>query len=167
MEQYSNILSTFILMTFRLITALEWEYAILVTGGLVLSCCAFGCLMRPLESSQAKANHYHHHQQHQQKQHYQHHLIIIINMIVIIARRRRNYPTRRKSRWPWAMESHRGENQQTMGNLRTDMSFSLLQWVIFFYVIFSFFPTSFSCHWKIRSVVICESTEEVLYTFVR
>ena len=67
-------------MTFRLITALEWEYAILVTGGLVLSCCAFGCLMRPLESSQAKASHYHHHHQ-QQKQH---HLIIIINMIVII-----------------------------------------------------------------------------------
>ena len=78
MEQYSNIPSIFILMTFRLITALDWEYAILVTGGLVLSCCAFGCLMRPLESSQAKANHYHHHhhQQQQQKQqyhHYQHH----------------------------------------------------------------------------------------------
>ena len=87
MEQYSNILSTFILITFRLITELDWEYAILVTGGLVLSCCAFGCLMRPLESSQAKANHYHHLQHQQQKQqchHYQHHLKIIINMIVII-----------------------------------------------------------------------------------
>ena len=156
MDQYSNIPTTFILITFRLITALDWEYAILVTGGLVLSCCAFGCLMRPLESSQAKANHYHHHH-HQQQQYHRNHL----------ARRRRNYPTRRKSRWPWATESHRGENWQTMGNLRTDMSFSLLQWVIFFYVIFSFFSTYFSCHWKIRSVVICESTEEVLYTFVR
>jgi len=49
-------LGTFIMapVTEGLITALEWEYAILVTGGLVLSCCAFGCLMRPLESSQAK-----------------------------------------------------------------------------------------------------------------
>jgi len=49
-------LGTFIMapVTEGLITALDWEYAILVTGGLVLSCCAFGCLMRPLESSQAK-----------------------------------------------------------------------------------------------------------------
>ena len=41
---------------FRLITALGWEYAILITACLVLSCIAFGCLMRPLESSQASAS---------------------------------------------------------------------------------------------------------------
>ena len=37
----------------RLITALGWEYAILITACLVLTCIAFGCLMKPLESTQA------------------------------------------------------------------------------------------------------------------
>jgi len=50
-------LGTFIMapVTEGLITALGWEYAILITAGLVLTCIAFGCLMRPLESSQASA----------------------------------------------------------------------------------------------------------------
>jgi len=51
-------LGTFIMapVTEGLITALGWEYAILITACLVLSCIAFGCLMRPLESSQASAS---------------------------------------------------------------------------------------------------------------
>jgi len=51
-------LGTFIMapVTEGLITALGWEYAILITACLVLTCIAFGCLMRPLESSQASAS---------------------------------------------------------------------------------------------------------------
>jgi len=51
-------LGTFIMapVTEGLITALGWEYAILIVAGLVLTCIAFGCLMRPLESSQASAS---------------------------------------------------------------------------------------------------------------
>ena len=41
---------------FRLITALGWEYAILCVAGLVLTCIAFGCLMRPLESGQTSSS---------------------------------------------------------------------------------------------------------------
>merc|ERR1719336_1298945 len=46
-------LGTFIMapVTEGLITALEWEYAILVTGGLVLGIIFFGCLMRPLRNT--------------------------------------------------------------------------------------------------------------------
>jgi len=48
-------LGTFIMapVTEGLITALGWEYAILITACLVLTCIAFGCLMKPLESTQA------------------------------------------------------------------------------------------------------------------
>jgi MFS family permease len=51
-------LGTFIMapVTEGLITSLGWEYAILIVAGLVLTCIAFGCLMRPLESSQASAS---------------------------------------------------------------------------------------------------------------
>lgn len=49
-------LGTFIMapVTKWLITQFGWKYAILITACLVLTCIAFGCLMRPLENTTSK-----------------------------------------------------------------------------------------------------------------
>jgi len=48
-------MGTFIMapVTEGLITKLGWEYAIFITGCIVLTCILFGCLMRPLETNQS------------------------------------------------------------------------------------------------------------------
>ena len=95
---------------FRLITALGWEYAILIVAGLVLTCIAFGCLMRPLESSQASASKVNNP------------FLKMCCSPPIFSFLRRTNNQKKKSHSHWATESQQGSQHQRMEKLKMDIS---------------------------------------------